>query len=52
VPLDYYFQPHQEWLAESIVTEYILCNYQHTPLIIPWYTPAGLVRQLVSNNHK
>ena len=31
VPLDYYFQPHQEWLAESIVTEYILCNYQHTP---------------------
>jgi hypothetical protein len=24
VPLDYYYQPDQEWLAESIVTEYLL----------------------------
>lgn len=41
VPLDYYYQPDQEWLAESIVTEYLL-KKDTIKSPMPWFTPAGL----------
>lgn len=47
VPLDYYYQPDQEWLAESIVTEYLL-KTDTIESSMPWFTPAGLGRHFSS----